>query len=119
MKTCSSCSGKKKLSGFGGAPVSCLACAGIGKLPDDAPVIRIVLTTYLPQSSMYAAQAFDHTGQRLAVRADHTEDGLKCRLGFGDLGPHLAYARRYPSGYQLEYERTIAHPLVRAAMGGA
>lgn len=109
--TCPSCSGTKVLSGAGAIPHKCPACLGTGSVSSDAPVIRVVLTTYLPQSNMFAGRAYSEKRESLAVRVAYTEADLKERLGFGGISPHYTYSREYPKGYRLEYDRTAAAPV--------
>ncbi len=71
-------------------------------------MIRVVLTTYLPQSQMFAGRALNGKGESLAVRVAYSEQDLKDRLGFGGISPHYNYSREYPKGYRLEYDRTVA-----------
>lgn len=113
---CTSCEGTATLRGDRGIQLRCPACAGSGKAKLDVPVIRIVLTTYLPHSRMFAGKALAPNGEQLAVRADSSEDGVKRRLGIGDFQPHLAYERVFPEGYRLEYDRTLAASVVQSAL---
>lgn len=90
----------------------CPCCHSTGRVPADAPAIRVTLT-YLAKARRWYAEAVGPDGTLLRNANYGWAFGALNGVGYHDERPHTTYRDKYPGGYRLEMSSALE--MARAA----